>query len=664
MSCSAEQTRRLTRFLPWWLAALAWGLPLQLSAQAYSPRQAFAPLFYPDNGQAFRSAAGTPGPAYWQNRADYALDLRFDTAAKRLSGTVRITYTNYSPDTLKVLWLQLVPNLDRRGSRASAVNPGIGAGDSGMSIAAVQLRQRGRLRDAAYRIADTRMQITLPEELAPRGGRLELSIRYAYTLPPSGGGGRSGYLDTRGGRIYEVSYAYPRLCVYDDLRGWNTLPFLGGGEFYLDYGDIDYRITLPAGMIVAGSGELQNPGDVLTPLEQRRLAAARASDSTLLIRDPAAGEAATRAAPGGWLTWHFRMEHTRDVAWVASAAYVWDAAGVALPGGRRCLAMSVYPAESRGDSAWGRATEYLSATLRMFSRHWFVYPYPVAVNAAGPVGGMEYPGIVFDHWRARGKSLFMLTAHEFGHNWFPMIVGSDERRFPWMDEGFNTFIDIRAHEEFHGGEYAPKRDGEYAPGGGNPADEMAALMKRPGLPPLMTTADAMADADVHPLAYFKAAFGLVLLREVILGPARFDTAFRQYIQAWAFRHPSPRDFFRAMDNGAGEDLSWFWRGWFFQNWTLDQAVTAVRYAGGNPAGGALVSIRNLGALPMPVLVKVTEEGGNEQRLRLPVEIWQRGDRWTFRVNSHRRILRVELDPERQLPDTDRSNNVWTAGDGQ
>ena len=296
--------------------------------------------------------------------------------------------------------------------------------------------------------------------------------------------------ESRKGEIYDIAQWYPRMAVYDDLRGWDTLPYLGA-EFYLEYGDFDYYVTAPRDMLVAGSGELENPGEVLTTTERRRLQQARGSDRTVMIRaaeeigDPPSGP-----SQQGTLTWHFRMHETRDVSFAASHAFIWDAARFNLPGGKSGLAMSFYPVESAGPQAWGRVTEYTKYSLEQFSRRWgFDYPYPVAAAIAGPIGGMEYPGVVFDDYTDKGKDLFALTAHEFGHTWFPMVVGSDERRDQWMDEGFNTFIDIYESEDFEHGVFAPKRDAEYAPGGGSPADEILPTLEDPNAPILLTRAD-------------------------------------------------------------------------------------------------------------------------------------------------------------------------------
>ncbi len=429
------------------------------------------------------------------------------------------------------------------------------------------------------------MQIRLPKPIKPNGGGIDLIITYKYAIPGVFGG-RTDFNQTKNGKIYEIAQWFPRMCVYDDSSGWDTLPFLGSGEFYLEYGDIDYQVTVPWDMIVAGSGELINPEQVLTPAQISRLAAARNSDKTVMIRDVnEVNNPSTRPVQRGTLTWHFKMNNTRDVAFGASKAYVWDAARVNLPGGKKSLAMSVYPVESAGNDAWGRATEYLKKSIEYFSEKWFVYPYPVAVNEAGIAGGMEYPGIVFDGITDKGKELYWVTAHEIGHNWFPMIVGSNERRYAFMDEGFNTFIDIYASEAFNNGEYGPKRDGEYAPGGGNPADEIIPTIVDPEAPTIMTAADAVPEKYRHPIEYFKPAFGLVLLREQILGNDRFDYAFRNYIHKWAFKHPQPDDFFRSMDNGAGEDLSWFWKGWFYNNLKLDLELVGAEYVNNDPKNG-------------------------------------------------------------------------------
>ena len=626
-------------------------------APRYDPLQAFAPFSYPEPVNAYRSADGRPGPLFWQNRADYAIEATLDPASRQLTGRETITYTNHSPGALDVLWLQLDQNRYRPDARGAFTSQFPTEFTSGYRIASVEVEDAGgHRRPAKWVVSDTRMQVRLPEAVKPRGGIVRVHIAWSFTVPGEFGG-RMDVNASRNGDIFEIAQWYPRLCVYDDLRGWDTAPYLNS-EFYLEYGDFDYRITVPSDMIVAGSGELVNPQDVLTPTQIQRLDRARHSDATVMIRTPAeVTDPASRPKQGGTLTWHFRMRDTRDVAFGASRAFVWDAARINLPQGKTALAMSVYPVESAGKDAWGRATEYLKASTEYFSKEWFPYPWPVAINEAGTAGGMEYPGITFDSKRAKTRNLHLVIAHEIGHSWFPMIVGSNERRHAWMDEGFNTFIDIAEHEAFNHGEYGPKRDGEYAPGGGNPADEIARVLADPDAPALLNGADETSEAYRHPISYFKGAFGLVLLREQILGPERFDDAFRKYIATWAYRHPSPSDFFRFMESEAGEDLGWFWRGWYQHNWTFDMAVRKVAPIDGDWTHGAAVTVANLDPLVLPNTLRVTYDDGSHQDVRVPVETWQQHREYVVRVAGSRKVVSVTLDPEHGLPEADRANDT-------
>lgn len=632
----------------------------------YDPLQAFAPLTLPDPANAYRAADGTPGPDYWQNRADYAIHARLDPRAAQLTGSEVITYTNNSPHALASLWLQLDQNTYRTDARARYVHADwyrASEHTEGDVLESVQIGRSGRLVKADYIVSDTRMQIRLDQPLAPRGGKLEIHIQYHFTVPGAFGG-RTGHIHTRNGEIFDIAQWYPRMAVYDDLRGWDTLPYLGS-EFYLEYGDFDYYVTVPDNMLVAGSGELENPDEVLTALQRQRLQQARASDRTVMIRSAAEiGEPRNPPVQQRGLTWHFRLHQARDVSFAASRAFIWDAARFNLAGGKSGLAMSFYPVESAGPQAWGRVTEYVKYSLEQLSRRWgFDYPYPTAAAVAGPIGGMEYPAIVFDDYTDKGKDLFALTAHEFGHTWFPMVVGSDERRDQWMDEGFNTFIDIYESEDFEHGAFGPKRDPEYAPGGGYPADEILPTLEDPNAPVLLTRADQVAEKYRHPITYFKSALGLVLLREQILGPDRFDWAFRKFIADWAYRHPKPSDFFRAMDSAAGEDLSWFWRGWYMHNWTLDLAIQGVHPVGGDWSNGAVLRIANLDPLVLPAVVRLDLQDGSSQRIQLPAETWIQQKELDLTVDTKQPIRAVTIDPDKALPDRDRSNNVWKAGSG-
>jgi hypothetical protein len=638
------------------------GLPENPVAPGYDPQSLFATGFYSGHSKPYHAANGAPAANYWQNRADYTLQAGLDTTTNVLTGEETLLYTNNSPDSLRSLWFQMDQNTYRADARSNYFTDGTSFQHTdGYILASVKIEQGGVSNVADYIVTDTRLQIRLKKALAPGGGKIRIHISYHYTVPGDFGN-RTDHTNTANGKIYEIAQWYPRICVYDDTQGWNTLPFLGSGEFYCEYGDFDYKVTLPWNMIVAGSGELQNPQEVLSAKEESRLAAARASDKTVMIRGVEdIPNPASRPLQKGMLTWHYKMYNTRDVAFGASHAYIWDAARVKLPGGKKCLAMSVYPVESAGEKAWGRATEYLKASIEYFSDKWYVYPYPVAINEAGIAGGMEYPGIVFDGITDKGAELYWVTAHEIGHNWFPMIVGSDERQYAWMDEGFNTFIDIYASDAFHQGEYAPKRDGEYAPGGGNPVEEIVPLLKDPAAPVMMTRADGIPEKYRHPMTYFKPALGLVLLREVILGKDRFDYAFREYIRRWAYRHPTPYDFFRTMDNEAGEDLCWFWREWFFQNGALDQAVQGIAYTDGDPAKGIQITLTNLDKMVMPSTLELTWKDGSKQRIALPVETWMQSGTHVLQLPpaaGRQKLASVELDPDKVLPDVNRGNNIW------
>lgn len=642
-------------------------LHFSLSAQTnpgqsvFNPHELFAQNSYSKNGNEFRSANGAPGAAYWQNRADYLLHVTIDTVKNTLAGTETIHYTNNSPGALSSVWLELAQNTYRDDARSNFYTATLkrfkwknkGHTD-GYHFDNVTIEYKGKTYKADYIINDTRMQIRLPQAISSKE-KIDIHIKYNYTIPGNFGN-RTDFFSTKNGKIYEIAQWYPRMCVYDDLRGWDALPFLGSGEFYCEYGDFDYTVTVPAGMIVAGSGELQNEKEVLSATQIQRMNEARKSDKTIMIRT--AEEVKNKPANNKMQSWHFKMFNTRDVAFGASSAYIWDAAKVNLPGAKTSMAMSVYPVESAGNDAWGRATEYLKKSIEYFSAKWFVYPYPVAVNEAGQAGGMEYPGIVFDGLHDKGGELYWVTAHEIGHNWFPMIVGSNERRYAWMDEGFNTFIDVYASDEFNKGEFAPKRDGEYAPGKGNPADEIIPLLKNDAAPSMMTRADMLTEKYRHPLVYFKPAFGLILLREQILDPDRFDYAFKKYIEHWAYKHPSPDDFFRTMESESGEDLGWFWKEWFYNNWQFDVALQSVTYTNDDAKNGADITIQNLQKMALPITIEVVLKDGSKMNLQLPVETWMQGAEHTIHVQTTQTIQSVTIDPENKLPDSNRSNNVW------
>jgi hypothetical protein len=616
----------------------------------YNHREAFHPTFYTSPGNEFRSASGEPGPKYWQNRADYKIDCTLDTTQHKVSGSVQISYTNNSPDNLRFLWLQLDQNIYQENSRGSATTTQSGGRwaneifTQGNVIKSISILVNGQPYTPEYTITDTRMQVWLRQAMKPGGDKIQINITYEFIIPGYGTD-RMGRLATRNGSVYELAQWFPRMAVYDDVQGWNTLPYIGAGEFYLEYGNFDYSVTVPSNMIVVGSGELVNEKDVLTEAQRSRLAAARKSDKTVVLRTAAevTDKKARRTEKN--LTWRFRIENARDIAWAASGAFVWDAARINLPEGKTALAMSAYPAESIQPNGWQRSTEMVKGSVEHYSKMWMAYPYPVMVNVAGVVSGMEYPGIVFCSSGDSGSSLWGVTDHEVGHTWFPMIVGNNERKYAWMDEGFNTFINGFSTKNFNKGEF---EDFSYFPGQ-NPEDLFP-------LDPMLTAPDVTQQMELGVMAYEKPAVMLTMLRDVVLGEKRFDAAFREYIRRWAYKHPTPWDFFRTMENVSGEDLGWFWRGWVLNNWKLDMRVTGVVYNDDKPENGSVITIENLEKMVMPVTVLVTETNGKQYRINLPAEVWQRGPMYTFNVNSKGRIDEVLLDPDKKLPDVNRVNN--------
>lgn len=631
------------------------------SQSHYDPRLTFAPLTLPDPVTVYRSSNGAPGPGYWQNEADYELHARLDTANKQLAATEMISYTNNSPDALTSLWIQLDQNIYTKDSRAHLASGGVRRGrqqsmqsgpppsTEGFVLEDVQIEAGKQTTKADFLVSDTRMQVRLAEPLAPKGGQVRLRIRYHYTIPGPWGG-RTSWGRSKQGDIYDMAQWYPRMAVYDDLRGWDTLPYIGS-EFYLEYGHFDYFLTVPANMIVVGSGELMNPKEVLTKTEMERLAQARNSETTIYIRKPAeVNDPASRPKQEGTLTWHFHMDHTRDVSWSASPVFVWDAARIDLPDGKQSLAMSVYPPESIGPDAWDKSTEYVKNSVENFSKHWYPYDWPTAISVAGFSTGMEYPGIVFDGIDDKGSFLFWVTAHEIGHDWFPMIVGSNERRHAFMDEGFNTFIDIEESDLYANGKYGPKRDSEYSEGG-EPPDMILKVLENADAPTLMAAADDYLPQIGHPVSYFKGAYGMVLLREQILGKERFDHAFRTYIRDWAYKHPSPSDFFRVMASEGGEDLDWFWRGWYLNNWLYDVAVDSIE--------GTSFTLSNRGQLVLPTPVEIVFRDGSKTRFQLPVETWESKGTYVWNSGDTAPIASVTVDPDHVLPDDDRDNNRKT-----
>ncbi len=632
----------------------------------------FSPIPLPPPN-AIRRADGAPGPGYWQQRADYTIKATLDTAARRITATEQIRYTNNSPDTLRFVWMQLDQNLFRPGSVGSLVvaaesrfgGAGFAGGFDLTSLTqssppappAPPVGPRGRRRSPAnavappspavpatplqYRVDDTMMYVELAQPLAAGAGTV-LDLAYHFNVPEHGAD-RMG----REGPLYEMAQWYPRMAVYDDVHGWNTDQYLGQGEFYLEYGDIDYEVTLPAGYIVAGSGTLLNPEQVLTPAQRARLAAAVTSDTTIAIVTPdEVASGAARPKQDGTLTWRFRAERVRDVAWAASPEYQWDASGW-----DGILAQAYYRPSARG--IWQDAARMSRYSILEYSTKWFRYPYPQISAVEGPVSGMEYPMVAMEARGDDGPDLYNVITHEIGHMWYPMIVGSDERRYAWMDEGFNTFINTFSEENYWKRDDSETRRTE--------RHFVTALDQTPSAQPIMTPANRYRNNDnLGALAYVKPSIMLLALRNKVLGPEVFDAAFREYTRRWAFKHPQPADFFRTMEEVSGRDLAWFWRGFFFSTAALDQSVESVKQG---PDGIALVTLRSLGAAVMPVELELGFADGTTQTVKLPVEIWYGGNRYVYRLTPAKAIVGARVNPDGQFPDLVPANDGWTAPAG-
>jgi len=585
-----------------------------------------------------RSASGAPGPDYWQQRADYTIAVSLDTTEQRVAGTVTIRYTNNSPDTLRFVWLQLDQNLYRPGSKGSMLFPadsrwGVRGFQGGYDIEALQVNGR----PASMHVDDTMGRIDLEQPIPPKGGRLTVTMSYAFRVPEHGSD-RMG----RDGTLYEIAQWYPRMAVYDDIRGWNTDPYFGQGEFYLEYGDIDYSITAPAGYTIAGSGVLQNAAEVLTTVQRERLARASRSDSTVaIITDDEA-----RATPtSGTRTWRFRAQNVRDVAWAGAPDFRWDAVNA-----NGVLAQAYYQIAKAG-KAWEQAAEQTAWTIRNYSELFYKYPYPQATSVAGTVGGMEYPMFVMVHYgdpKDDPKSIFGTVNHEHGHEWFPMIVGSNERRYAWQDEGFNTYLNAFALE---------RRTPGTSPYPGYVNNWRQTVENRIDAP-LMTPPDRIAARALGALGYRKPAVVLLALRDNVVGRATFDRAFREYTQRWAFKHPSPGDFFRTIENVSGMDLGWYWRSFWYSTDVLDIGIDNVSMRQQQGQNTAVIALRRYTPVPFPIRLRLLFRDNTTQDVAMPVEVWSQGERIEAVVTVKTAVIGARLWPEGIVPDWNATNDAW------
>jgi hypothetical protein len=636
--------------------APAWGA-VDESARRGSPMlpgdapDIFAPLDLPPASPT-RHVTGAPGRDYWHQRADYTIDCTLDADAARLTATVRLDYHNNSPDALPFLWFQLEQNLFRSDSRGSLARTPGGvmkalewAFDGGFSVS----NARWGADVLSFEIHDTLARVDLPRPIAP-GEVATIEYEFSFVMPPHLR--RMGSETVEQGTIFEYAQWFPHVCNYDDVTGWNTLPYMGAGEFYTNFGAYRVNITVPRGFIVTATGELTNAHEVLTEEQQSALARAFTSDEPVYVITPdRVGDPALRPAGDGPLTWRFTAENVRTFAWAASDAFIWDAAAARV-GTRSVLVQSFYPREAKGwmpEHKAGGSTRHVKHAVEFYSRfNGYDYPYPHMTNVNGPEDGMEYPMIIFCGDRDDDDGPFGVTDHEVGHNWFPMIVNTDERRDMWFDEGFNSFTNIYSNAAWKNA----------APDVTRHVTQTIEIAQAANAQRVDQRPDFQWHRWTGGLNYRKTALALYLLREEVLGPERFDRAWHAYVNTWAFKHPQPADFVRIMQTHAGEDLSWFWRGWFLTPGTLDQGVTAFGTLGDETGGRVYADLVNNGSMVMPVSMEVEYTDGFVETRRLPVEIWSTTNVWRAAWDAGgRTIERITLDPRSVYPDINRENNV-------
>jgi len=603
----------------------------------------------------YRLASGAPGPAYWQNRADYDIHATLDTAKHELRGELTLHYTNNSPTALDHIWLQVEQNAFTDSSLNAYIYPqnsrfgarGFEGGDRIErfdQLGGAKGKSKGKRTALKTRVWDTMLFAELAEPLGP-GKSADFDIAWHFAIPEHGAD-RMG----RDGSLYELAQWYPRVAVYDDVRGWNTDPYVGQGEFYLEYGDFTYDVTVPAGYILAGTGTLTNARDVLTAGEIASLARAAKSDSTTHIvtaAELAAGGGRPRA--DGTLTWKFQAKNVRDVAWAGAPDYNWDASSW------KGIVTNAYYRPS-AEATWKDGADMARTSIEGYSTHWYQYPYPQISVVEGPISGMEYPMLAME---ARGEDkydLYNVITHEIGHNWFPMIVGSNERIHFWQDEGINTFINTFSEAERY-----PERGDQM-----QRAAEERSLIEQTQVRDLDIPVDMPADRIDPGLLgfteYVKPSVGLQLLRQEILGPEAFDAAFRAYIRRWAYKHPTPSDFYRTMEDVSGHHLDWFWREWFIEDAHFDQAVDTVVTRRVGDTTYVAVGYGNHDRGVFPIRVRFTFADGSSRDFDYPAEVWSMAGEMYVRRYAFpgAALASIELDPDHRLIDDDRSNDKWTA----
>jgi len=696
----------------------------------------------------YRNAAGAPGHSYYQQKADYKMNITLDDDKQTITGEETITYTNNSPDKLDYLWLQLDQNVRAANSDSKLINvehmedfrsiddirKKLFEFDGGFKIESVTASNG---KGIEYAINKTMLRIDLDQPLASKQS-ISFKIKWWYNINDRMQiGGRSGYeyFEEEGNYIYTIAQFFPRMCVYNDVEGWQNKQFLGRGEFTLPFGDYDVSITVPSDHVVGATGELQNASSVLTSEQRNRLKTAASADQPVLIITQEEAEKAEKNREKGQKTWTFKALNVRDFAFASSRKFIWDAQGVTI-NGKNILAMSYYPKE--GNPLWERySTKLVAHTIKTYSKYTIDYPYPVAISVHSKWIGMEYPMICFNGGRPESDGTYSegtkygmwgVIIHEVGHNFFPMIINSDERQWTWMDEGLNTFVQYLTEQEWE--RNYPSRRG--------PAHMIVDYMRgdQSHISPIMTNSESIWQFGNN--AYGKPATALNILRETVMGRELFDYAFKTYCERWAFKHPTPADFFRTMEDASAVDLDWFWRAWFFTTDHVDINIDEVKWFEMNTMNPNVefplkkqtdaqqpkpiselrnekeikqtvnerdteiddfyakmdrykvdplheeeyeefksslskedldllnsgkqfyeVSFRNIGGIPMPIILEFTFEDGSSEFVTIPVEIWRKDEEVVSRVFMFEKVVRsIVLDPHLETADTDVENNYW------
>ncbi len=604
-----------------------------------------------------RTTIGEPGPEYWQQWTDYDIRARILPLQKQLEGSVSITYHNRSPDALPFVALHLLQNLHADGAIRNRRNEVTGGVElRRVMLSGQELRPRRTRRESGYTVNGTILRIYLPTPIQP-GSKVDFTIEWAFTVPQAGASARMGWSRDN---MFHIAYWYPQMAVYDDVDGWQTDQFLGGAEFYSGFGDYDLAIEAPPGWVIMGTGRLENPEEVFPDPVLQRYQRAHSSDEVVhvLTEEDLGPGTATRESARGFLTWRFHADSVRDVAFSATSASRWDAARTPV-GDRDGDGTTDYALINtfwRTDAPrWASSWRYAQHSIDFLSR-WTGYPYPwphmTAVEGGGIIGGgMEFPmmTLIGDYKSRSDSALYYVHAHELGHMWLPMIVNIDEKRYAWMDEGTTTFNENQARKEFFPGLNHDEPDRESYLDVARAEDEG----------PMMRRSDFHYPGPAYSTAsYSKPATVLVALRG-LLGEEVFLQAFRTYIATWAFKNPKPWDFFNAVEQVSGRDLDWFWRAWYYETWTLDQAVASVTA----DDDATTIEIADNGWIPMPTLVSVTLATGDVVTREIPVTAWLEGNTRMEVQVAGTEVVRVEIDAAQAFPDIDRSNNVWQKEQG-